>query len=365
MMVMISHTVYSLERNGVSGGMLYFLHTTIGQFGVSIFIIISGFLAANALASANITKFYINRATGLLPPIWVAFVFSGCLALIFKHVLGLTTYSNFFKLITDNPINIRHLLVTIAGLDGYLWVSKIALKGYLIVGEWFIGFVIILLIVAPFCNFLVRRFGILALGGAFILSVLSYYSSQVEGPFSWIAPTTNRAMNPATRIFEFMFGMYLFSSYSRDRLRPYFVGASMLYVFTLAAIYTYSGRNMMTLGFSSYIFATATVVIYYELSRSFYSHSVNTAITSLANLSFVAILIHRRFMNTVVSTMPIKALNEIGYIALFGIIIFCSFKTAQWITPISKFITKLLKSMFYKLFFLERKKNDSRNEALA
>lgn len=364
-MVMISHTVYSLESNGVSGGILYYLHTTIGQYGVSIFIIISGFLAAHALSSLSIGKFYINRITGLLPPIWVAFVFSGCIALIFKYMLGLTTYSNFFKLITDAPINFGHLLATIVGFDGYLWVSKIEMRGYLTVGEWFTGFIIIFLAIAPLCVASIRKFGLVAVIGAFCISFISYHSDQMSGVFSWISPSPNKAMNPATRLFEFMFGLYLYIGYSTERFRRYIVFAACLYTTALILAYFVSGINMMTLGFGSYLFAASTVVIYYEVSSSFHSDTVNKTIARLANLSFVAILIHRRFMDTAVGTMPIKEFNEVGYFALFGIVIFCSFKAAQWIVPISKFVTSILKTSLYKVFLLDRNKREKMAKAIA
>lgn len=359
-MVMISHTVYSLESNGVTGGILYYLHTTIGQYGVSIFIIISGFLAANALSNFSTSQFYINRITGLLPPIWVAFVFSGCIALIFKHILGLTTYSNFFKLITDEPVNFGHLFATIFGFDGYLWVSKVEMRGYLTVGEWFTGFIIIFLAIAPLCGATIKKFGLIALIGALCVSFISYHSDQKSGVFSWISPSTNKAMNPAPRLFEFMFGLYLYIGYSTERLRRYIVFSSYIYVATLIFYYIFNGLNMMTLGFTAYIFATATVVIYYEISRKWHSETINKAISRLANLSFVAILIHRRFMDTAVGTMPIKDFNEIGYFALFGIVIFCSFKSAQSIVPISKLISSLLKKIIYHTFHLEQNIIDKR-----
>ncbi|MFK3668513.1 acyltransferase family protein [Ochrobactrum teleogrylli] len=364
-MVMISHTVYSLESSGVSGSILYYLHTTIGQYGVSIFIIISGFLAANALSYFSTSHFYINRITGLLPPIWVAFVFSGCIALIFKHIFGLTTYSNFFKLITDEPINFGHLLATIVGFDGYLWVSKIQMRGYLTVGEWFTGFIIIFLAIAPLCSATIKKFGLVALVGALCVSFISYHSDQMTGFFSWISPSPNKAMNPATRLFEFMFGIYLYIGYSTERVRRYIVLTSCIYVTTLILFYIIYGLNMMTLGFTSYLFAVATVVIYYEISRNWYSETINKAISRLANLSFVAILIHRRFMDTAVGTMPIKEFNEIGYFALFGIIIFCSFKSAQWIVPISKFISSLLKSSIYQAFHFEQNNIQKRAKIVA
>ncbi|QWK79611.1 acyltransferase family protein [Ochrobactrum sp. BTU1] len=353
-MVMISHTVYSLESGGVSGGILYYLHTTIGQYGVSIFIIISGFLAANALSKFSTSQFYINRITGLLPPIWVAFVFSGCIALVFKHIFGLTTYSNFFKLITDEPINFGHLLATIVGFDGYLWVSKLEMRGYLTVGEWFTGFIIIFLAIAPLCSATIKKFGLVAVIGGLCLSFISYHSDQINGIFSWISPSTNKAMNPATRIFEFMFGIYLYNGYSTERFRRYIVLTSCIYVATLIVFYIINGLNVMTLGFTAYLFAAATVVIYYEISRIWHSETINKAISRLAPFSFVAILIHRRFMDTAVGTMPIKEFNEIGYFALFVVVIFSSFKSAQWVVPISRFISSLLKSTIHKSFCFEQ-----------
>lgn len=161
----------------------------IGDLGVSLFLIISGtVLALNYNRPINIRTFYWKRFKGIYPMFWTAWV------------LG-TLY--FFIDSKGHPLNaapVRSLIWTVLGVDGL--VANFHLKTAYLLGEWFLGFIIIYYLIFPLLKRGVDEYP--RLTGVIILFL---YAGSVFG----LGRMTDVPMSVilTTRLPELAFGMYL------------------------------------------------------------------------------------------------------------------------------------------------------------
>ncbi len=161
----------------------------IGDLGVSLFLIISGtVLALNYRRPFDLKTFYWKRFKGIYPMFWTAWI------------LG-TLY--FFIDSKGHPLNaapVKSLIWTVLGIDGL--VANFNVTTAYLLGEWFLGFIIIFYLVFPLLSWAIDRhpkmtgflIALLYLGSVFGLGRLT------EVPMSVVF---------TTRLPELVFGMYL------------------------------------------------------------------------------------------------------------------------------------------------------------
>lgn len=157
----------------------------LGQIGVSLFFIISG--AALMYTYRNdfsIKKFFRKRFIALYPMFWTAY------AIAFLYLF----YVN---------CSINHsapkwtLILTILGLDGYLLY---AIPNFYILGEWFLGCIILFYFCFPILRKLLIKYpkSLITFISIVYIVVVEKYIFKVEFD-----------RNVLTRLPEFLFGMYL------------------------------------------------------------------------------------------------------------------------------------------------------------
>ena len=115
---------------------------TWGDVYVTVFFIISGaLLRYNNPEIQDVGRFYKKRFMAIFPPYYIAW---GCM-----YVLSvIKNRSVFYK---GNPVSI---LLSLIGMDGYL---SYKIKDYYILGEWFVGAIVLLYILYPIVAFLNKK----------------------------------------------------------------------------------------------------------------------------------------------------------------------------------------------------------------
>lgn len=164
-------------------------NVTLGNFGVSLFIILSGVTSCMSFTSLlkkcnspkqAVTEYYKKRVLSILLPFYVAYFL---IHFTFRAVF-LPYGGNF--------------LWTLLGLDGYL-----ALEGIptcYIVGEWFVGAILILYLVFPLLYLLVKKFPL----PTAILAIVYYVLIIRFYPFSHSVDA-----NVFTKVLDLIFGIYI------------------------------------------------------------------------------------------------------------------------------------------------------------
>lgn len=156
----------------------------IGDFGVSLFFIISGAALMYVYQEkCNLFNFYRKRFSSIYPMFWITFtIFFMIAVIVFKQ-----NYS---------MIGAKRFIFTVVGFDSYL-VS--VTPTFYTIGEWFLGAIIILYVLFPIFRWIVNtipKCGIAIIMGTYILCLLFY---------SWKLPLSTI---PFVRLPEFCFGMY-------------------------------------------------------------------------------------------------------------------------------------------------------------
>ncbi|MCR5398577.1 MAG: acyltransferase [Lachnospiraceae bacterium] len=154
----------------------------LGDLGVSLFFIISGAsLYYNYYDELNVLQFYKKRALSIYPMFWVAY-------------LTLFIFRAKDMLASETPIG--YMLLTVTGMDGYL---SGVLPNFYLIGEWFLGAIILLYLIFPFIRYLYRYNKVLTW-----MIVMILYSVFV---FFNLIPWLGKSSIIFIRIPEMLFGM--------------------------------------------------------------------------------------------------------------------------------------------------------------
>lgn len=164
---------------------LYVSNIYIGDFGVSLFFIISGASLMYVYDERFDAKiFYKKRLLNIYPMFWLAYLFA-----------ALYRYYTWHSFVDGGPR--WHILFSILGIDSYL--GNYGISAYTLVGEWFIGVILMMYAVFPLLRLGVQKKPVVTAVLALILGLLS--------TFFW-----GRTIGLLARIPEFLFGM-LFVKY--------------------------------------------------------------------------------------------------------------------------------------------------------
>jgi len=163
-------------------------HIFIGTIGVSLFIIVSG--ASLMLSTKNnyeVFDFYKRRFISIFPLFY------------FTYIFFVLTYAVIFQISPFSERNPVSFILTIIGLDGLL---SYRIPNYYLIGEWFLGCIIIIYLMFPFIKYLFTLNKHLYMLASFIIWLLIYKFYNLDMPIYSF---------PLFRIFEFIFGMYFVS----------------------------------------------------------------------------------------------------------------------------------------------------------
>lgn len=162
----------------------------VGDLGVSLFLIISGAaLAYTYQRPVDLSSFYWKRFKGIYPMFWIAWL------------LG-TIY--FFIVQGGAPLNAapaRSMIWTVLGIDG--WIGVFGVQTAYLLGEWFLGFIILFYLLFPGLLYLVERFPKSTAAGLLIVFVITWVIMRD------LFPSVPGSIILTMRLPELAFGIYL------------------------------------------------------------------------------------------------------------------------------------------------------------
>lgn len=167
----------------------------IGDLGVSLFFVISGASLMYVYSDIfDINHFLKKRFKSLFPMFWF------CYAIFFVY--------QFFEM-GGIPVGIprKNFILTVIGFDGYLNALGFNIPAFYIIGEWFLGAIILMYLVFPVLRYGIKEHPYLCV--AFVLLVYIYGAFIYQGQLNKSCIITNR-------IPEMLFGM-MFVEYRIDK----------------------------------------------------------------------------------------------------------------------------------------------------
>ena len=141
------------------GWSIPFLGVGLGDFAVFIFFMLAGLMRAKELNldHLDIAGYYKRRLSHLFPPFYLSYF----LVLVYKITVGTTRFS----------VPGSHAVLTVLGLDGYVSTlfPQHQVPSFYLVGEWFFGAFVLVVLLWPPIRAAMRRHMIATLVAAIVL----------------------------------------------------------------------------------------------------------------------------------------------------------------------------------------------------
>ncbi len=195
--IVFHYNTYLVECKIDASPLLFvqYANGTMGTIGVSLFFILSGASLMYVYQDRLVWKEYLKkRFLSIYPIYWIAY------AAVFSY----------FYILHRLPMPYPRptLLLSFLGMDGYLYYK---IPCYYLIGEWFVGCIILLYLLFPLLRRLILKWPRAAAAAVLLLYIpyLRFYSLDME-----------IARFVLTRIPEFLLGMYFVLLLSKKEALP-------------------------------------------------------------------------------------------------------------------------------------------------
>lgn len=304
--------------------MMMYANGNVSGALIDVFLIISGaMLYLNNTEIASLKEFYYKRFKSLYPPFYIAF---GCFFLyrVFR-------FKRFFYL-DCSPFT---LILSLLGLDGYF--SSYA-PNYYILGEWFLGAIIILYLVYPVLLYGIRKYPVVT-----TLLVFSAYAGII---FYNVFQTSLK--NIFSCMMSFYVGMLL---QKHERLiKNYFVFGVSALIGVILAVYRLpfitNPENVSFKNVMNHLMGLCLFITLYHVGSFITRVRLIQKITDyLGSLSYPVFLLHHQIILITVGIYNPTA--TVDYFIILGAVITVTLILSFALKTVTRF---LLKSQPYRDF---------------
>lgn len=199
----------------------------IGEWGISLFLIISGaalmFVYEEKL---DVFSFFKKRLKNLYPMFWIGYL----IAFIYLFIRNQGM---------DWSIGRWRMIYSILGIDMYL--SNFGIMNFAIVGEWFLGYILMIYLLFPILRKMVLEhpaiLGLVSLG-AYIISIVLF----------------DRNILLFVRLPEFLFGMYFMKYIKRVNWKVALISIAIIIANTFIKPTFTENVQVIYIGIASFLF---------------------------------------------------------------------------------------------------------------
>lgn len=263
----------------------------IGNWGVSLFFIISGASLMYVYEEhINLKTYFEKRFFSIYPMFWMAYGF-GFLYLFYK-------YKSIFA---GAGIPKFNFIYTILGLDGFLLEE---IPTYYILGEWFLGTIIMIYIVFPIIRKLINNKPLLLWIGILIIYVYMIWFYEFD---------FNKAKLLTTRLPELVFGMYFVKK--RMRVKP----LPAIFAFLIILINWILKPNFDDSLQTTYIGISSFIVLVF-ISYYFENRFTRFFSSKVSKYSYPIFLVHHVIISQMMATFDLVNISILYSYILFAAI---------------------------------------------
>ena len=312
-LVIVSHFSYVASESPIVHDFLQKYIFNIGGVGVTFFFAISGYLAANSLKhSTSIKEFYRRKVIRIIIPYVAAYIVLGAILSIlalFEPSFNVRSPLHFL----NETGNFLAIIIGMLPIEvNFLYYFQ--LQNFGIIGEWFIGAIILIYLLAPLLKFFINKNPFLT----YFLSLLSIY---LVAPYFASLQEQGIIITAVglffVRIPEFLLGMILYQC--KDKIDKFPI-KPVIFLFLVFSIYNliYSekisiiGKLTNSTGFWGFEFmALLSVWLIYIFLQWLNEHfeKILKPFNNFSNISYMAMLIHH---------VIIYSLNDVFHFETFG-----------------------------------------------
>ena len=271
----------------------------IGDFGVSLFLIISGASLMYVYEEKlDLKTFYKKRFLNIFPMFWIAYVIAFLLYFYRNGNIGAAPK--------------RNIIFSILGMDSYL--AELGMQTFVRVGLWFLGFIIIVYLFFPLLRKGVNdycKITIVIVGILYICSVL------------FLKNYCNPTIILTTRLPEIVFGM-IFVKYIKN-VNPYVAILSLGVCIANTVLKPTFSSNIQT----TYVGIAAFLVLVF-IAKYVKWKAVKNICSVICKYSYPCFIVHFQILHRVTSHFDIYALTKNQSILVF-LIGSCVVAVASWL----------------------------------
>lgn len=320
--IVIFHFNCSIQAHGVKADEIFFsnyVNGSLGQLGVSLFFIISGAALMYVYdEKISIKSYLIKRFMAIYPMFWLTYI----IAFLFVFYINRSI---------NHQIPNWTILLTVFGMDGYLGAYT---PTFCIVGEWFLGCIIIL-----YCIFPILRFAVLKKPKFSIACICIFYIIFVY-KYNGIMSIDR---NFLTRIIDFAFGMYFVKYVKRVRTYQFTV---MLIITGILFFMPINNFNQM------YIVTIIGVTLYVSLvyiAQFNIPSNIKGIFSIISKYSYAIFLTHHVVIEHLINQFNNLTLTRYETLCLFAISCILIAIISNYVYKITKNVTNLITNFkFYR-----------------
>ena len=301
------------------GEFKFFYHTANSHFGfmfVTSFFCISGVvLYYNYPKIISIKSFYYKRWKSILLPYYICYIYFFLRTAFDKHKL-------FYR---GDWIRI---FISLTGLDGYL---SLRIKTYGLIGEWFIGPLIIIYVIYPLLLFQISKFNIIINN---IIICFLYFLMYKKNIFSYC-----KTMNIITCITSFYFGIETlrFQNFYLTNKKSFILSCFLLILLCTIKIEINIDIIIFQIqGFSLFI-------VLYQIGEYVMETKWNLLFNEIGNLSYSIFLFHHKIILDVLSLY-----NPVEWYAIILLLLIIIFLTIICAKIHCMVVNSVVKSYLFK-----------------
>jgi len=309
-LIMVYHfDMHALETK-TSGSLLFGnVSYSFGQIGVSLFIILSGVsLMLSHDHNFNLLTYVKKRFLSIYPLFWITYLFFfGGLFLIDRTIPKAQLWTFF---------------LTIGAIDGFMAYK---LPTFYILGEWFLGMIVILYLIFPLLRMFFLKYKYLALLSCMCLVLLTQRFYQFDMDISRF---------PLSRLLEFVLGMSfirLFDDSGNKVLNFLLIGVASILFYYVSALNLPILIKMPAVGIIAFTWLAS-------VSQFFSSPICQTVISFLSSYSYGAFLAHHVIIVKVTQRFQGRYLAFTQECILLGLCLVLAYGVSYVLTHLTKII---------------------------
>ena len=267
----------------------------IGALGVALFFIISGMALMMTYENGlSLKTFYQKRFWSIYPMFWIAYLAA------FLHQFYCYRAIN-------QGIPKQNIIFSVLGLDGYLLNCNVPV--FYILGEWFLGFIIMFYILFPLLRWGVIKHPVVTA----IITVGLYVLFNIWYP---LEVPSEKSLFLFIRLPEIMFGMYFWRYIKKVNKRMILVSLAVILANTVLKPQYSSNVQTTYIGIAAFI-------ILFGLGK--YAEKVNfisDAAETVSKYSYPVFLVHHYIIAYIMGKFDLNAITVLESYILFILICF-------------------------------------------
>ena len=242
----------------------YSANCSWGDCGVAIFFFVSGAaLMCNYSECCDMKSFYLKRIKSIYPMFFIAWVFSFLTRFYIDRSIPQLPFVKIFY--------------TILGIDGYLsqWTST-----FYLLGEWFLGMIIVVYAVFPLLRVCIKKYCICTLAVLYTLSAVFIRFQLMDCPANRI---------PFVCLFTVALGMAFVEKEIQIPTATLILSAACMFIFYYFAI-----PSLLPMRFNYLPYSIISCII--GLHKAKLPYWMNAVIGKICKYSYPIFLLHHRLL---------------------------------------------------------------------